>query len=90
MKGIFHWLSMNLPNRPASKLGRGQDDSENDERSPDGDFQANIDDLMPDIYGQPTGDTVPLLKIIKDESHSADRSEGFDPYNTGSFEVSKK
>lgn len=86
MKGMFHWLSMNLSRSPASDTRSEQDASENG----DGDVPATADGLMPDIYSQPTGDTQPLLKIIKDRSQLTDRSEGFDPYNTGSFDISKE
>jgi len=86
MKGIFHWLGMNLSRSPASDTRSEQDGSENDNRI----APVTADDLMQDIYGQATGDTVPLLKIIKDQSQSTDRSEGFDPHNTGSFEASKE
>jgi len=81
MKGIFHLLSMNLPERPAC---------ESNERHTEDNPQANTDDLIPDKYIQATGDTVPLLKIVEDCSQSTDGSEDVDPYNTGSFEASKK
>ena len=81
MKGIFHMLSMNLSRRPASETKSEQAED---------DLQANIDELIPDNYREATGDTVPLLEIVKDCSQSTDRSEGVDPYNTGSFDAPKK
>ena len=83
-------LSMNLPRRPASETKSEQSGCEIDECHPEDDLQANIDDLIPDEYRQATGDTVPLLEIVKDRSQSSDGSEGVDPYNTGSFDASKK
>ncbi len=83
MKGVFHWLSMNLPRSPASDTRSEQDSLENDKRI----ASTTVDGLMPDIYDQATGKIVPLLKIIKNQSQSTDGLEGFDPYNTGSFEV---
>ena len=76
MKGFLNWLSMNLPRRAASETKSGQDGSENDERSINGDVQ--IDDLMPDIYSESTDDTKPHLRVIKHPSQAT----GFDPYDT--------
>lgn len=80
MKGIFHWLSMNLPGRPASENEEcgGQDDD--DPGKP-----VNIDNLMPDIYDQPLADTEPYLKIVKGPLQASDKSTGFDPYDTARF-----
>jgi len=86
MKGIFHLLGMNLSRNPASETENTQDGPENDGVP----IQASTDDLMQGNYGQPTGDTVPMLEIIKDPSQATDRSECFDPYDTSSLEISKK
>ena len=59
-----------------SEAKSGQDGSENDERSINGDVQ--IDDLMPDIYSESTDDTKPHLRVIKHPSQAT----GFDPYDT--------
>jgi hypothetical protein len=83
MKGVFHWLSMNLSRSPASETRSDQDSFENDERSANGDFQ--IDDLMPDIYSGSTDETAPHLRVIKGRSQATDKSTGFDPYDTAKF-----
>jgi hypothetical protein len=89
MKGIFHWLGMNLRRRSVSETREALDDTQTDE-SANGSFHVVTDDLMPDIYGQATGDTVPMLEIIRDQSEDTDISEGINPYDTASLEVSKK
>jgi hypothetical protein len=76
MKGFLDWLSMNLPRRPASETRSEQDDSENNQRGGNGDVQ--IDDLMPDIYGESTDETAPHLRVIKHPSQAT----GFNPYDT--------
>ena len=80
MRGVFHWLSMNLSGRPASENEERSGTDDDDPGNP-----VNIDDLMPDIYSQPSGDTEPYLKIIKDQSQATDKSTGFDPYDTAKF-----
>lgn len=75
MKGIFHMLGVNLQDRQASETESEQPES---------------DELIPDDYIDPTGDTVPLLKIVKDDPQSSDRSKGVDPYNTDRFQASKE
>lgn len=89
MKGIFHWLGMNLSRRSASETRSAQLDTETDS-STNGDSRENVGDLMPDIYGEEKGDTVPMLEIIQEKSTETHRSRGVDPYNTGSFELSKE
>ena len=39
----------------------------------------------PDIYSQPSGDTEPFLKVVKDQSQVNDKSTGLDPYDTAKF-----
>ncbi len=96
---IHHWL--------AAKLSRLTSTRSTEERSVSKEYkpdepvtssaqQAKIDDLMPDIYGEETGntqpdcDTQPLLEIIENPSRTSEMSEGFDPYNTGVFKSPKK
>lgn len=94
MKGIFHWLSMNLPGGSATDTDSPQEGSRNDEGDDEpvniADLHLNIDDLMPDIYGEATGDTVPMLEIVKVQSQESDGSAGVDPYDTAKLEVAKK
>ncbi len=90
MKGIFYWLGMNLPRGPGSDTADGQHGSADDDGPNDpsniGEFQDNIDGLMPDIYGEQTDDdTVPHLRIIKNRPKETDESTGFDPYDTAKF-----
>lgn len=89
MKGIFHWLSMNLPMDPASEKRSVQTGSENEERGgqdeDDSNKSVDIDNLALGIYGQPPGDTEPYLRIVKDQSQATDKSTGFDPYDTARF-----
>jgi hypothetical protein len=44
----------------------------------------------PAIYVEENGDTQPSLEIIKEPLRTPDMSEGFDPYNSGTFKSLKK
>ncbi len=99
MNRILHWLTVKLSR--LTSTGATEERSVSKEENPDepvtsSDLQANIDDLMPDIYGaatgdtQPDDDTQPNLEIIENPSPTSEMSEGFDPYNTGGFKVPKK
>ena len=106
MNRILHWLTVKLSRSTSTGATEehSSDHEEHDvskEENPDepvtsSDLQANIDDLMPDIYGaatgdtQPDDDTQPNLEIIKDPSQTSNVSESFDPYNTGEFKGPKK
>lgn len=101
MKGIFHWLTMNLPKNQASATENKQSGTEDDglsvnTKTGSGESarialsQPNFTDLMPDIYNQRTGDTQPNLEIIKEPKQFSDPSEGFNPYDTSSFMSPKK
>ena len=94
MKGIFHWLSMNLPGGAATDTESPQEGSRNDEGDDEpvniANIQVEIDDLMPDIYGEATGDTVPMLEIVKVQSQESDGPAGVDPYDTAKLDVTKK
>ena len=89
MKGVFYWLSMNLPRYPASEQRTVQTGSENEERRGQDDDYSNksvdIDNLMPDIYGQASGDTEPFLKIIKDQPQATDKFAEVDSCDTARF-----
>jgi hypothetical protein len=79
MKGVFHWLSMNLPRSPASDIRSEQDGSENDNRI------ANVDGLMPDIYGD--APTMPNLPTIDLRAAGTHELEDYDPYETARLRV---
>ncbi len=112
MNRILHWLTVKL-SRSNSTGATEQRGSDNEERSVSkednpgepvtvSEAQTNIDDLMPDIYGEATGDTQPdddtrtdddtqpYLEIIENPSRTSEMSEGFDPYNTGGLKGPKK
>ncbi len=106
MNRILHWLTVKL-SRSTSTGATEQSGSDHEERGVSkednpgeavtiGEAQANIDDLMPDIYGEATGDTQPdddtqpNLEIIKDPSQNSNKSESFDRYDSGEFKGPKK
>ena len=106
MNRILHWLTVKL-SRSTSTGATEQCGSDHEERSVSkeanpgepvtvSEAQTNIDDLMPDIYGEATGDTQPdddtqpYPEIIENPSRTSEMSEGFDPYNTGVFKSPKK
>ena len=85
MNRILHWLTV--------KLSRSTSTEETEERGSDHEERGvSKEDIPggPDIYGEATGDTEPELEIIKDSSQTSDKSESYDPYNSGSFKVLKK
>ncbi len=99
MNRILHWLTVKLSR--LTSTGSTEECSvckeyNSGEPVTSSDLQANIDDLMPDIYGEATsdtqsdGDTQPNIEIIKDPSRASEMLESFDPYNSGSFKVLKK
>ncbi len=99
MNRILHWLTVKLSR--STSTGATEERSVSKEETPgqpvtSSDLQANIDDLMPDIYGEATGDTQPdddtqpNLEIIKDPSQNSNKSESFDPYDSGEFKGPKK
>ena len=93
MNRILHWLTVKLSR--LTSTGSTEECSvckeyNSGEPVTSSDLQANIDDLMPDIYGEATGDTQPDLEIIENPSQTSNMSESFDPYNSGSFKVLKK
>ena len=106
MNRILHWLTVKLSRSTAAETIEqpGSDYKErgfSEEDSPGepvtiGKVRNNIDDVMPDIYAEATGDTQsdddtqPLLEIIENPSRTSEMSEGFDPYNTGEFKGPKK
>ena len=106
MNRILHWLTVKL-SRSTSIGATEQPGSDHEERSVSkednpgepvtvSEAQTNIDDLIPDIYAEATGDTQsdddtePLLEIIENPLRTSEMSEGFDPYNTGEFKGPKK
>ncbi len=99
MNRILHWLTVKLSR--LTSTGSTEECSvcreyNSGEPVTSSDLQANIDDLMPDIYGEATSDTradddtQPNLEIIENPSQTSNMSESFDPYNSGSFKVLKK
>jgi len=99
MKRILHWLTVKLSR--LTSTGATEERSVSKEYDPgepvmSSDLQTDIDDLMPDIYGEATGDTQPdddtqpYPEIIENPSRTSEMSEGFDPYNTGAFKGPKK
>ncbi len=96
---IHHWLAAKLSRLTSTRSTKERSVSKEykpDEPVTSSDQQAKIDDLMPDIYGEETGDTQPdcdtqpLLEIIENPSQTSEMSEGFDPYNTGVFRGPRK
>jgi len=112
MNRIINWLTVRL-SRSTSTGPTEQSGSDHEEQGvskevnpgepvTSSDLQANIDDLMPDIYGEATGDTQPdddtradddtqpNLEIIENPSRTSEIPDGTDPYNTGGFKILKK
>lgn len=99
MKAILNRLGMN---RPAAGTKSEQSSSDNKEASVEQpaktiEVQTRTDVLMPDIYDKPDVDRhkpdvdqQPIIKKVKDPEQVLDSSEGFDPYDTCSFIVTKK
>jgi hypothetical protein len=82
---ILHWLTAKLSQLTAAWATepRGSDEEEygvSEEEKPRG----------PAIYVEANGDTQPSLEIIKEPLRTPDMSEGFDPYNSGTFKILKK
>jgi len=111
MNRILHWLVDKLAHpisTRSNKQGRSdyeeRDDSNEDVHEPvtGNEEHTNMDEIMPDIYGESTDisqskdntqsdeDTQPDLEIIEAPSPSSERSKGFDPYNSGDFKFPKK
>ena len=48
---------------------------------------VSVEDLvMPDIYADELADTVPILRVIDLSSPDADKTRGFNPYDTGTLQ----
>ena len=76
MNRILHWLTVKLSR--STSTGATEERSVSKEENPD-EPVASTDD-----------DTQPNLEIIKDPSQNSNKSESFDPYDSGSFKVLKK
>ncbi len=105
MRRFLDWLVVKLAHPISTRSNKQRrsdyeerDDSKEDVHEPvtGNEEHTNMDEKMPDIYGESTGntqpdcDTQPLLEIIGNPSRTSEMSEGFDPYNTGEFKGPKK
>ncbi len=88
MKGIFHLLGMGLSRRRAPEMEIAPNGSNQEDQETNG--HLDIDSLMPDIYGEQTGDTVPMLKVIDIQPDLDETLKEFDPSDTNSLFVTKE
>ncbi len=85
MHRILHWLTGKL-SRSTSVGATEEHDFDQEEYGGSEEEQPR----GPAIYVEANGDTQPCLEIIKEPLRTPDMSEGFDPYNSGTFKVLKK
>ena len=104
MNRVLQWLIWKMAH-PFSAAETNEPESNHEkpgEPDIDNNVATNVNELMPDIYSQEASetqpgeeiladdDTQPDLEIIENPSHSDERSEGFDPYNSGDYRFPKK
>ena len=105
MNRLLHLLTIKLSRLMSTATDVDHDignEEDPDESALTSDDPTSHGDLMPDVYGEAMDDTQserdssadddtqPLLQIIDPPSGAPDRSEGFDPYNSGGFKTPKK
>jgi hypothetical protein len=98
---ILHWLTAKLSQ--LTDAGATEPDSSDEEEygvskeempldSDEEEYGVSEEEKPrgPAIYVEANGDTQPSLEIIKEPLRTPDMSEGFDPYNSGTFKILKK